>query len=145
MFETHFWLPFPRRKSTPTIQGNKTVIEKKLYEAIAAGKTSWEEIKVSVEAYAKSDKVRDGYIQMPMTWVNAEGWNYEYEIPQSAEEILAAKPRAERTDDEWHDILLLLVGKKGPWATHYLKAHPELTEGAPDSILGEYGLEKSYG
>jgi len=141
MFETHFWSVYPRRKSTPTIQGSKTAIRKKLEKAVASGETTWEDIKASVEFYAKSDKVAQNFIQMPETWVNKEGWNYEYEIQQSAEDIFRAKPFNERTLEGWRESL----GETGEWRTHYLKSKPELTAGAPQQILEEYGLEKSYG
>ena len=138
MFESHFWAVFPRRKTTPTIQGSKTAIEKKLTEAIKVGKTTWEDIKSSVENYAKSDKVKDGYIQMPMTWVNAEGWNYEYEIPQAPEEILAAKPLSERTLEDWRSTL----GEPSEFMTAWLLKNPDRWTGAPEDILIEYGLRK---
>ena len=138
LFEKHFWKPFPRRKTTPTIQGSKSAIRKKLEKAVSSGETTWEDIKVSVEAYAKSDKVAQGFVQMPETWVNKEGWNYEYEIPQSAEEILAAKPLSERTLEDWREKL----GVTTEFNKHWLGAHPDEWRGAPTEILEEYGLRK---
>ena len=150
LFETYFWIPYPRRKSTPTIQGNKTAIEKKLTEAVKAGKTTWEDIKISVEKYAKSDKVDQGFVQMPETWVNKEGWNYEYEIPQTPEEILAAKPLAERTEEEWWKILGVA---DSPFLKDFLPRHWRSSDGpppgsqhcmVPDEIIEKCGWRK-YG
>lgn len=136
MFETHFWQVFPRRKTTPTIQGSKSKIRKKLEDAIKQGETTWEQIKESLENYAKSDKVQKGYIQMPMTWVNAEGWNYEYTTP------LVRRPE---NPDEWRRIL----GKPGPFTRqHWINNWPIDLFGpepgqpncrVPAEIIYEYG------
>ena len=138
MFEINFWNIYPRRESTPTIQGNKKLIEKIIREAIKAGEITWMKLKISVELYAKSDKVRDGYVQMQLTFVRAQGWNYEYEIPKTEREIIAAKPLSERTPEDWQKIL----GEPTEWNKALLAKNMDRVEGAPREILEMYGLKR---
>ena len=101
-FDT-FWSLYPRRKESPVIEGKKKAREK-LDAAIKSGVT-WHEVIEGVKAYALCDRVRLGYVKMPVTWINNDCWEDEYEIPQTSEEILAAKPLSERTLEEWWEIL----------------------------------------
>ena len=110
LFQKHFLDHFPRRKTTPAIRYNKIMLSKKLQAAVDRGDVTWEIIEEKVKLYAKSDTVAAGFIVLPATWCsetndNGPGWSWEYEIQQSAEEILAAKPLAERTEEEWWKIL----------------------------------------
>lgn len=156
MFESHFWAVYPRRDTTPRIQGNKKVLERKLLKAIKDGETTWEEIKTSLENYALSDKVRKGFIQMPATWVNAQGWTYEYDTPETdTQAAWKAMPEA-RTLDQWR----LIFGRPGPHSRqHWLNNwHPAFGPPpgepgcqVPAEILHEYGwirlaqLREKYG
>ncbi len=146
LFEKHFWLPFPRRKQTPCIRGNKVLLEKKLQAAVDRGDTTWESIEEKVKLYAKCDTVRQGFIVLPATWCsetndNGPGWSWEYEIPQSAEEILAAKPLDERTPEDWREIL----GEPTPFNKALLAKNLDRVAGAPLEVLEMYGLGEKYG
>jgi len=138
LFEKHFWLPFPRRKSTPSIRGNKVLLAKKLQAAVDRGDITWEIIEEKVKLYAKSDTVAAGFIVLPATWCsetndNGPGWSWEYEIQQSAEEILAAKPLAERTEDEWWKILGVA---DSPFLKDFLPRHWRSSDGPPPGSQG---------
>ena len=151
LFQKHFLDHFPRRKTTPAIRYNKVQLEKKLQAAVDRGDVTWEIIEEKVKLYAKSDTVAAGFIVLPATWCsetndNGPGWSWEYEIPQSAEEILAAKPVSERSFDDWREIL----GKPTEFQRHWLKNHWNTDYHGPRNlcpaeILEEYGLEKNYG
>ncbi len=103
---SEFWQLYPRRKKTPAITGRKKAQEK-LEAVVKSGEAAWEEIIGGVKAYADCDNVREGYICLPVTWINQCRWEDEYEIPRTPEEILAAKPLSERTLEDWWKILNL--------------------------------------
>ena len=140
------FLGAPFSKQTPTIRGNKKALAKKLQAAVDRKDTTWDGILEHVILYAGCDTVRQGFIVLPATWCsetndNGPGWAWEYEIPKSAEEILAAKPLSERTLEDWREIL----GVTTEFNKHWLGAHPDEWRDAPAEILQEYGLEKQYG
>lgn len=155
LFEKHFWLPFPRRKQTPTIRGNKTLLEKKLQAAVDRGDTTWIGIEEKVILYAGCDNVRQGFIVLPATWCsetndNGPGWSWEYEVPKSAEEILAAKPLSSRSEEEWWEILGV---RDSPFMKDFLPRNWRDSDGpppgsqhcmVPDEIMNKCGWRK-YG
>lgn len=86
------------------------MLAKKLGAAVGRGDTTWLGIEEKTVLYAKSDTVAAGFIVLPATWCsetndNGPGWSWEYEIPQTPEEILAAKPLSERTREDWIKLL----------------------------------------
>ena len=155
LFERHFLDHYPRRKTTPTIRANKILLSKKLQTAVDRGDTTWEIIEEKVRLYAKSDTVAAGFVCLPATWCsetgkNGPGWSWEYEVPKSPEEILAAKPLSERTNDEWWEMLHL----DSPFMKDYLPRNwnssrdgpPPGSQGCmvPDEIMTKCGWPK-YG
>jgi len=159
LFEKHFLQYFPRRKTTPAIRYNKIMLAKKLQAAVNRGDVTWEIIEEKVKLYAKSDTVAAGFVVLPATWCsetndNGPGWSWEYEIQQSSEEILAAKPLSERTNDEWWEMLHLDSPFMKDFAPRHWKTHrdgpPPGSQGCmvPDEIMTKCGWrkwEKSYG
>ncbi len=137
---SEFWQLYPRRKKTPAITGRKKAQEK-LEAVVKSGEAAWEEIIGGVKAYADCDNVREGYICLPVTWINQCRWEDEYEIPQTPEEILAAKPLSERTPEDWGKLL----GPPTPFNKALIAKHPDRLAGASEEVRETYGLRKDYG
>ena len=152
LFQKHFLDHFPRRKTTPAIRYNKVLLAKKLQAAVDRGDTTWEIIEEKVKLYAKCDTVAAGFIVLPATWCsetndNGPGWSWEYEIPKSPREILAAKHLSERTSDEWWKILGLDNAFMKDYAPRNWKSSdgpPPGSQGCmvPDEILEKCGWLK---
>lgn len=75
---TTFWLAFPRRLTTPRITGKRKAREK-CEALVRASKVTWDELIAGAGAYAHCDNVLAGYVKLPMTWLNDDGWDYEYD------------------------------------------------------------------
>ena len=152
LFQKHFLDHFPRRKTTPAIRYNKVLLAKKLQAAVDRGDVTWEIIEEKVKLYAKCDTVAAGFIVLPATWCsetndNGPGWSWEYEIPKSPREILAAKPLSERTIGEWWKILGLDNAFMKDYAPRNWKSSdgpPPGSQGCmvPDEILEKCGWLK---
>ena len=83
-----FWQAYPRRVTTPRIAG-KPKAQEKCEALVKAGTVTWEELVAGAKQYADCDNVMAGYIKLPMTWLNGDGWGDEYDRP------------AERETPEW--------------------------------------------
>ena len=145
MFD-EFWTLYPRRKESPVIEGKKKAREK-LEARIKKGEITWPQIIEGVKAYAVCDRVRLGWVKMPVTWINNDCWEDEYEIPKSPREILAAKPLSERTSEEWWKILGLDNAFMKDYAPRNWKSSdgpPPGSQGCmvPDEILEKCGWLK---
>ena len=70
-YREQFWRLYPKKED------KKTAL-KALDKIAFAGKTKWSDIMAGVDRYIRSDKVKDGFIKMPATFINAESWKNEY-------------------------------------------------------------------
>jgi len=100
-----FWTLYPRRDTTPRIDGAKKTYEKVL-RVIRDGEATWEEILEGVRSYALCDRVTGKedkkFIKMPITWVNNACWEDEYEpAPVSFEQ----KTPSAYTEEDWRQRL----------------------------------------
>lgn len=77
---TAFWKAFPRRLTTPRITGKRKAREK-CEALVRASGVTWNELIAGAKAYAHCDNVAAGYIKLPMTWLNNDGWEDEYDRP----------------------------------------------------------------
>ena len=75
---TTFWKAYPRRLTTPRITGKRKARDKCKY-LVRASVVTWGELIAGAKAYAKCDNVLAGYVKLPMTWLNDDGWDYEYD------------------------------------------------------------------
>lgn len=128
---TMFWLAFPRRLTTPRITGKRKAMDK-CKALVRASVVTWDELIVGARAYAKCDNVSAGYIKLPMTWLNDDGWDYEYDsLPEEGtdewcrkrcEDALVGPFRLEQFNK--HDRTLI--------AAHIRSEYPQLY---PDPML----------
>lgn len=100
-----FWDEYPRRKTTPRISG-KYNCSLKWIKLLNESDVLTEDIINGVKAYAKSDTVKDGYVKLPMTYLNGRFWMDEEEIDEKSqnemETIEAFKtPYQARTPEQW--------------------------------------------
>lgn len=100
-----FWTLYPRRDTTPRIDGAKKTYEKVL-RIIGDGEATWDEILDGVRSYALCDRVTGKedkkFIKMPITWVNNACWEDEYEPPAKH---WAERPVETWSENEWCDAL----------------------------------------
>ena len=148
-----FWAAYPRRKTTPAIMG-RLIAQKKAGDIVKSGLATWEELIEGANLYAKCDSVAEGYVCMPITWLNQGRWEDEYETAASVHEGQFRKaentPANLRTMDDWH----LLLGKPSEFNRQYLKNNWQNYNGptpgepgclVPAEILREYGFIKVAG
>lgn len=128
-----FWKTYPRRKETPNITGKKAC-QGKLETILASGEASLEEIVSGAEAYARSDNVKDGFVRLPMTWLNQAGWQDEQSIPAKP------KPVDEWALEDWRKRLGPVggFGAKHYRNNWYLLARGNFPFKCPPEILSEY-------
>lgn len=144
-----FWAAYPRRNTTPTIMGKAKCLHKAT--ALVKSGVTWEELIEGAKLYEQSDSVADGYVQMPMTWLNNGGWEYEYEIPVSEGAVAAKAKPAERTFEQWR----LLFGRANDFVREWTLNNWSIYRDGPRpgepgcfvprEILQEYGFIKVAG
>jgi len=117
-----FWIAYPRRKTTPPIQG-KYNCSKKWAILIEEG-INPQDIINGAKSYAKSDVVKDGYVKMPMTYLNGRFWLDEEPIDLKTQEefdrIEAYKtPYQHRTATQWSLIFPVVTEMSlKTWQSH---------------------------
>ena len=149
-----FWQHYPRRKTTPAIMG-RLAAQQKANRIVKSGMATWEELIEGARKYAQCDLVDEGFVCMPITWLNQGRWLDEYETAASVHEQAfdeAAKtPPQSRAHDDWG----LLWGKPSDFTRQRLlndwnyprdgAAPGEPNCLVPAEILREYGFIKAVG
>lgn len=144
-FET-FWQAYPRRNKTPAISGKKQA-RRKAEELVLRGEATWEELIEGAKQYAQCDNVREGYVCLVMTWLNAGRWADEYVTAESAAataKIAAFEtPPGNRSLDEWR----LACGDPDDPVSYdrILRYHKDWLKYMPPEIKREYGFIKVAG
>ena len=128
--------------------------QQKAERIVRYGLATWEELIEGAKQYAKCDLVAEGYVCMPITWLNQGRWADEYETAASIreEQFIKAEntPINLRTVADWR----LLLGKPSEFNHQYLKNNWQHYNGpapgepgclVPAEILREYGFIKVAG
>jgi len=143
-----FWQHYPRRKTTPAIMG-RLAAQQKAERIVRYGLATWEELIEGAKQYAKCDLVEEGFVCMPITWLNQGRWADEYETAASVKLLRFQKaeetPPQSRTHDQWR----LLLGSANEFNRHWLPNNWQHYNGpapgepnclVPAEILREYGF-----
>jgi len=138
-----FWAAFPRRKTTPTIMG-RLAAQQKAERIVKSGMATWEDLIEGAKKYAQCDSVAEGFICMPMTWLNQGRWLDEYEVLEGEREKLFRQMRGKLkpvlSDDEWR----LLLGNVCEFTRDYtIREHADWLSHMSATIKREYGFLKA--